>query len=95
MTTVNELLVGQTHSWTIKFVREGDGGGPEQVGLEQVVLGVEPQGWDVTDPARREAVARARLGDDYDWHVEHRSAQWWIDPNRNAAALAIYRPRVE
>lgn len=88
MSTTNpqDLLLGYTHGRSMRYVNESKGL-PAAIDTE-----VEVRDWPVIDPQAREAAARIVLGDDYDWHVEHSSAQWFIDPDRNAAALCVYRP---
>jgi hypothetical protein len=78
------LLWGRASTNRIRFVQEG---------LGQVDLELQPREWDVTDPEAREAAGKEELGDDYDHHCKHRTAQWWFNPEYNTAALAVYRPR--
>lgn len=84
------LLVGRATSSYIRFVVETNNG----TAMETTQLELEPQAWDVTDPSAREIVGRELLGDAYDAHCQHRSAQWWINEADNSAALAVYRPMV-
>jgi hypothetical protein len=85
------LLSGRASTNRIRFVQEGYGGDGNPMGV--VDLELQPRDWDVTDPEAREVAGQEELGDDYDYHCEHRSAQWWVNPECNVAALAIYRPR--
>lgn len=89
MSTTTELLIGRTHAPSFKFVQEKEDG----QGLISVSIAVEPRDWDVSDPDARETYGRDLLGDDYDHHCAYGSAQLWIDTDRNAAGLAVYRPR--
>ena len=89
LSTTSEFLVGTAAGNAIKFVEEVESGG-----IGAVTLTLDPKDWDVTDADARDEAGREQLGsDDYEWHRNHLSAQWWINPDSNSAVLAVYRPR--
>jgi len=88
--TVEEMMCGQTDHMAVSFKEESDE--PfESWPTRRVELTVRD--WDVTDPqARFDAAVE-------EWPeaatADKNQAQMWIDPDRNAAALCVYRPATE
>lgn len=89
-----EIPVGRTTSSQMRYVQEVDppdhrlGDTPQ--GLQTITADVTERSWDVMDPDTRLRAAKALLGD-IDASNRY-NAQWWIDAERNAAALCVYRP---
>lgn len=77
---------GKTTSKTIRYQREAT----SKQHLETIDVAVTERDWDVTDSEARLSAAVIEVGEFGDgYHFDN--VAWFIDSERNAAALLVYR----